>query len=394
MLRVGLTGGIGAGKSTVANRLAEHGAVVIDSDRIAREVVEPGTPGLAALAEAFGEEILAEDGSLDRPALAARAFADDESRNRLNSIVHPLVGQRTGELMAGAADDAIVVHDVPLLVENDLAPAYHLVLVVDAPVEVRVRRLVEVRGMPEADARARIRAQAAEEQRRAVADVWLDNGGTPDVVLAEVDALWADRLIPFEANLRLRKPRPPASPVISPYDSGWPLQAERRLARLRQIAGSRLVRADHIGSTAVPGLPAKDILDLQLTVSSLDDADAIAEDLADAGFPRREGEWWDDPQGGDGKWVKRFHQSADPKRPVNLHVRSTETPAWRLALMFRDWIRAHPDERDSYARVKEELARKHAADGTVEQYAEEKQGWVNEAFVRAEKWAGQSGWKP
>ncbi len=394
MLRVGLTGGIGAGKSTVADRLAEHGAVVIDSDRIAREVVEPGTPGLAALAEAFGGEILAEDGSLDRPALAARAFADDESRRRLNSIVHPLVGQRTGELMAAAADDAVVVHDVPLLVENDLAPAYHLVLVVDAPVEVRVRRLVEVRGMPEADARARIRAQAAEEQRRAVADVWLDNGGTPDVVLAEVDALWADRLVPFEANLRLRKPRPPASPVISSYDSSWPLQAERRLARLRQIAGSRLVRADHIGSTAVPGLPAKDVLDLQLTVSSLDDADALAEALADAGFPRREGEWWDDPQGGDGKWLKRFHQSADPKRPVNLHVRSTETPAWRLALLFRDWIRAHPDERDSYAQVKEELARKHSADGTVEQYAEEKQGWVNEAFVRAEKWAGRSGWKP
>ncbi|MFD2470242.1 dephospho-CoA kinase [Amycolatopsis silviterrae] len=394
MLRVGLTGGIGAGKSTVANRLAEHGAVVIDSDRIAREVVEPGTPGLAALTEAFGDGILAEDGSLDRPALAARAFADDDSRKRLNSIVHPLVGQRTGELMAAAADDAVVVHDVPLLVENDLAPAYHLVLVVDAPVEVRVRRLVEVRGMPEADARARIRAQAAEEQRRAVADVWLDNGGTPDVVLAEVDALWADRLVPFEANLRLRKPRPPASPVISPYDPSWPLQAERRLARLRQIAGARLVRADHIGSTAVPGLPAKDILDLQLTVSSLDDADALAEALADAGFPRREGEWWDDPQDGDGKWLKRFHQSADPKRPVNLHVRSTETPAWRLALLFRDWIRAHPEERDSYTEVKETLARKHSADGTVEQYAEEKQGWVNAAFVRAEKWAGQSGWKP
>ncbi|MER6901443.1 GrpB family protein, partial [Amycolatopsis sp. NPDC000740] len=161
-----------------------------------------------------------------------------------------------------------------------------------------------------------------------------------------------------------------------------------------QIAGSRLVRADHIGSTAVPGLPAKDILDLQLTVSSLDDADALAEALADAGFPRREGEWWDDPQGGDGKWLKRFHQSADPKRPVNLHVRSTETPAWRLALLFRDWIRAHPDERDNYTEVKEALARKHSADGTVEQYAEEKQGWVNEAFVRAEKWAAQSGWKP
>ncbi|WP_020660411.1 dephospho-CoA kinase [Amycolatopsis benzoatilytica] len=394
MLRVGLTGGIGAGKSTVANRLAEHGAVVIDSDRIAREVVEPGTPGLAALTEAFGEEIVAADGSLDRPALAARAFADDESRRRLNAIVHPLVGQRTGELMAAVADDAIVVHDVPLLVENNLAPAYHLVVVVDAPVEVRVRRLVEVRGMAEDDARARIRAQAAEEQRRAVADVWLDNGGPQDIVLADVDELWADRLVPFEANLRLRKPRPPASPVISPYDSTWPLQAERRLARLRQLAGARLVRADHIGSTAVPGLPAKDVLDLQLTVPTLADADALADALAEAGFPRREGEWWDDPQDGGGKWLKRFHQSADPKRPVNLHVRSTETPAWRLALLFRDWIRAHPEERDSYAEVKETLARKHSADGTVEQYADEKQDWVNEAFVRAENWATESGWKP
>ncbi|WP_344868476.1 dephospho-CoA kinase [Amycolatopsis ultiminotia] len=394
MLRVGLTGGIGAGKSTVANRLAEHGAVVVDSDRIAREVVEPGTPGLATLVAAFGTEVLAGDGSLDRQALAARAFAGEESRRRLNGILHPLIGQRTAELMSAAAEDAVLVHDVPLLVENDLAPAYHLVVVVDAPVEVRVRRLVEARGMTEDDARARIRAQAAEEQRRAVADVWLDNGGREDVVLAEVDALWADRLVPFEANLRLRKPRPPASPVLSAYDSSWPLQAERRLARLRQLAGARLVRADHIGSTAVPGLPAKDVLDLQLTVSTLDDADALAEALADAGFPRREGDWADDPQGGDTPWPKRLHVGADPKRAVNLHVRSTETPAWRLALLFRDWIRAHPDERDSYAAVKQQLAREHAADGTIEHYADEKQSWVNEAFVRAEAWAEESSWKP
>ncbi|MBB4682932.1 dephospho-CoA kinase [Amycolatopsis jiangsuensis] len=394
MLRVGLTGGIGSGKSTVANRLAEHGAVVVDSDRIAREVVEPGTPGLAALTAAFGPDVLAADGSLDRAALAARAFADEESRRRLNGILHPLIGQRTGELMAAAAEDAVLVHDVPLLVENDLAPAYHLVVVVDAPVEVRVRRLIEVRGMTEDDARARIRSQAAEEQRRAVADVWLDNGGPRDVVLAEVDALWADRLVPYEANLRLRKPRPPASPVLSAYDPTWPLQAERRLARLRQIAGSRLVRADHIGSTAVPGLPAKDILDLQLTVSTVDDADELAEVLADAGFPRREGEWVDDPQSGGTPWPKRLHMSADPKRAVNLHVRSTETPAWRLALLFRDWIRAHPEEREQYAAVKQQLAREHAADGTVEHYAEAKQGWVNEAFVRAESWAANSSWQP
>ncbi|MET7992241.1 dephospho-CoA kinase [Amycolatopsis sp. NPDC005232] len=395
MLRVGLTGGIGAGKSTVANRFAEHGAVLVDSDRIAREVVEPGTPGLAALVEAFGEDILSADGSLDRPALAARAFADDASRKRLNAIVHPLVGARTAELMAEAADDAVIVHDIPLLVEGNLAPAYHLVVIVDAPVEVRVRRLVEARGMAEADARARIRAQAGDEQRRAVADVWLDNGGAQDGVLAEVDALWADRLVPFEANLRLRKPRPPMSPVIVPSDPTWPLQAERRLARLRQIAGERLLRADHIGSTAVPGLPAKDVLDLQLTVPTPADADALAEPLADAGFPRLEGDWWDDPQDGSAApWPKRLHVGADPKRPVNLHVRTPETPAWRLALLFRDWIRANPAERDAYAAVKEQLAREHSADGTVADYADAKQGWVNDAFTRAEIWAGQTSWQP
>ncbi|MEV6903116.1 dephospho-CoA kinase [Amycolatopsis sp. NPDC051372] len=395
MLRVGLTGGIGAGKSTVANRFAEHGAVLVDSDRIAREVVEPGTPGLAALVEAFGEDILSADGSLDRPALAAKAFADDASRKRLNGIVHPLVGARTAELMAEAADDAVIVHDIPLLVEGNLAPAYHLVVIVDAPVEVRVRRLVEARGMAEADARARIRAQASDEQRRAVADVWLDNGGAQDGVLAEVDALWADRLVPFEANLRLRKPRPPMSPVIVPSDPTWPLQAERRLARLRQIAGKRLLRADHIGSTAVPGLPAKDVLDLQLTVPTSADADALAEPLADAGFPRLEGDWWDDPQDGSAApWPKRLHVGADPKRPVNLHVRTPETPAWRLALLFRDWIRANPGERDAYAAVKEQLAREHSADGTVADYADAKQGWVNDAFTRAEIWAEQTSWQP
>ncbi|MFE0023097.1 dephospho-CoA kinase [Amycolatopsis sp. NPDC059021] len=395
MLRVGLTGGIGAGKSTVANRLAEHGAVLIDSDRIAREVVEPGTDGLAELASAFGMDVLAPDGSLDRAALAAKAFADEESRKRLNAIVHPRVGARTAELMAAAAADAIVVHDIPLLVEGGLAAAYHLVVVVDAPVETRVRRLVSARGMAEDDARARIRAQATEEQRRAVADVWLDNGGAEDIVLAEVDALWADRLVPFEANLRLRRPRPPMSPKIDEYDPDWPVQAERQLTRIRQAAADRLVRADHIGSTSVPGLPAKNILDLQLTVSTLDDADAIADALSDAGFPRASGEWWDDPQdGGTRPWLKRMHLGADPRRAVNLHVRTPETPAWRLALLFRDWLRVHPEEREAYAALKRQLADKHAADGTVEHYADEKQSWVNAAFTRAEAWAATVDWTP
>jgi dephospho-CoA kinase len=393
MLRVGLTGGIGAGKSTVATRLAEHGAVLIDADALAREVVEPGTEGLAELVDAFGTDILTADGTLDRPALAAKAFSAEVSRQRLNAILHPRIGARTAELMAAAPADAIVVHDIPLLVEGGLAASYHLVLVVDAPVETRVRRL-QARGMADADARARIAVQADENRRRAAADVWLDNGGTPDLLLAEVDRLWAERLMPFEANVRLRRPRPPMSPRIVPYDPDWPAQAERALARVRLAVGERALRIDHIGSTAVPGLPAKNILDVQITVSTLD-ADTFADALSDAGFPRAAGDWWDDPQDGStSPWPKRFHYGADPGRPINVHVRAQETPAWRLALLFVAWLRHNPGEREAYAKVKSRLAEAHAGDGSVEQYAEEKQEWVNAAFRRAESWAAGAGWTP
>ena len=394
MLRVGLTGGIGAGKSTVANRLAEHGAVLIDSDKIAREVVEPGTEGLAEIAAAFGDDVLTEDGALDRPALAAKAFADDESRRKLNAILHPKIGARTAELMSSAAPDAVVVHDIPLLVEGGLAAAYHLVIIVGTPEEVRVERLIGSRGMAEADVKSRIALQASDEQRRAVADVWLDNSGTEDIVLAEVDALWADRLLTFEANLRLHRPRPPMSPRVVPYDDTWPTQAERALARVRNAAGERALRADHIGSTAVPGLAAKDVLDLQLTVPTLADADALADALSAAGFPRAEGDWADDPQDGAAQWPKRFHFGGDPGRPVNLHVRSTETGAWRLALLFRDWLRARPDERDAYGDLKLRLAEKHESHGTAGPYTDEKQEWIDAAFGRAEAWAAETGWTP
>jgi dephospho-CoA kinase len=389
MLRVGLTGGIGAGKSTVARRLAEHGAVLIDSDKIAREVVEPGTEGLAEIAKAFGEDVLTADGALDRGALAAKAFVDDESRRKLNGILHPRIGARTGELMAAAAPDAVVVHDIPLLVEGGLAPMYHLVIVVGAPEDVRLRRLVETRGMTEADAKSRIALQATDEQRHAAADVWLDNSGPQDIVLADVDALWADRLLTFEANIRLRRPRPPMSPRVAPYDETWPAQAERAIARIKLAAGERAVRVDHIGSTSVPGLPAKDILDLQLSVSTLEDADAVADALSDAGFPRATGDWEDDPRDGSTSWPKRFHFGADPARPVNLHVRSGETGAAELALLFRNWMRAHPEERDAYGELKLQLAEAHAGDGTTEAYTDEKQDWINDAFRRAGAWIGK-----
>ena len=196
MLRIGLTGGIGSGKSTVSALLAARGAVVIDADRIAREVVEPGTPGLAAVVAAFGERVLRDDGSLDRPALAAVVFADPEARKRLDGIVHPLVRARAAELADAAPADAVLVHDIPLLVETGQAGSYDLVLVVQADPEARVSRLV-LRGLTEGDARARMAAQATDEQRRAVADVVLDNSGSEQDLAAQVDRFWTERVQPL-----------------------------------------------------------------------------------------------------------------------------------------------------------------------------------------------------
>lgn len=190
MLSVGLTGGIGSGKSEVSRLLGEHGAVIVDADRIAREVVEPGTEGHAAVVAEFGEEILAPDGTLDRPRLGALVFGDPERLKALNAIVHPLVGARSAELQRTAGEDAVVVHDVPLLVENGLGPQYDLVVVVDASTETRLDRLVRLRGMTEADARARMAAQATREQRLAVADVVVDNDGSPEQLRERVAELW------------------------------------------------------------------------------------------------------------------------------------------------------------------------------------------------------------
>jgi dephospho-CoA kinase len=187
-VRVGLSGGIGSGKSTVSALLAEHGARVIDADAIAREVVEPGTPGFDAVVARFGADVV-RDGRLDRPALAKVVFADEQARQDLNAIVHPLVGERTAELMDQAPDDAIVVYDLPLLVESNLSSVFDLVVIVMADAEVRLRRL-ESRGMPSDDAQARMAAQASDEQRRAVADEIIENNGTQDELTAHVDALW------------------------------------------------------------------------------------------------------------------------------------------------------------------------------------------------------------
>lgn len=190
MLKVGLTGGIGAGKSEVSRLLASYGAVLIDADLIAREVVEPGTEGLAAVVAEFGRDVLREDGTLDRPKLGAVVFADPDRLKALNAIVHPLVGHRSQELESSAGPDAVVVHDVPLLAENGLAPLYDLVVVVDASPQTQLDRLVRLRGMPEQDARARMSAQATREARLAIADHVIDNDGPLEALEPQVRKVW------------------------------------------------------------------------------------------------------------------------------------------------------------------------------------------------------------
>jgi dephospho-CoA kinase len=192
VLRVGLTGGIGAGKSEVSARLAAQGAVVIDADAIAREVVEPGTEGLAEVVEAFGPEVLLPDGGLDRPRLGEIVFADSELRGRLNAIVHPKVGARMAELEREAGPAAIVVLDVPLIAESGRTDGYDLVVVVDAPPRVQVDRLVRRRGMTREQAKARMAAQASREDRLAIADIVIDNSGSLAELDRQVGDLWAE----------------------------------------------------------------------------------------------------------------------------------------------------------------------------------------------------------
>ncbi len=282
-MRIGLTGGIGAGKSTVSAAFDECGGIIVDGDVIAREVVEPGTEGLASLVDAFGDDILLPDGALNRPALAAKAFVDDEKRQLLNGIVHPLVARRREEVIAAVSEDAVVVEDIPLLVETGLAPMFPLVVVVHADEETRVERLIK-RGMDETDARARIAAQASEEQRRAIADVLLDNSGSQGELVERAREIWYQRVLPFAHNIRTRETvRVP--PIVVPYDPAWADDARRIVNRLTMACGHRALRVDHIGSTAVEGMDAKDVIDIQVTVESLAVADELVGALTEVGYP-------------------------------------------------------------------------------------------------------------
>jgi dephospho-CoA kinase len=408
VLRIGLSGGIGAGKSTVSSTFSELGGIVVDGDVISREVVEPGTEGLAKLVDAFGKQILSDDGSLNRPELAAIAFTDDEKRQTLNGIVHPLVAERRSELIASAvkADkNPVIVEDIPLLVESGMAPMFPLVVIVNADEDLRVKRLIEHRGFSEQDARARIAAQATEEQRRAVADVWLDNSGSTGELVEQARALWHQRIVPFAHNLDGGEPAR-SQPVLVPHDPSWPDQARRIAARLNTACGHRAVRIDHIGSTAVPGMDAKDVIDVQVTVASPDAADELAEAVTNAGYVRmpvtadeskpdaRSTVAEFDHTNGESLWHKRLHCSADPGRPTNVHVRVDGWPNQQFALLFVDWLAANPDAREQYLAVKRDAERAGALDDHLADYVAAKQPWFSDAYRHAWNWADTTGWRP
>ncbi|MEI2775852.1 MAG: dephospho-CoA kinase [Tetrasphaera sp.] len=274
-LRVGLSGGIGSGKSSVAAQLRELGAVIVDADRIAREVVAPGTDGLAAVIDRFGAAVRAPDGTLDRAALAGIVFADPGALRDLEAITHPLIFAETDRQLAAVPEDKIAVHDMPLLVEKQMSAAYHLVIVVLADAEVRVRRLVEHRGLAEADARARIRAQADDGARRAAADVLLDNDGSPADLEAATTQLYAARLLPFAANLRTTTCATQARTVPPPGFAA--AQARRIAARVARAVGEPCAASGTTGWSAGR-------LQLELRIGAGRSPDVRA--LGAAGFPR------------------------------------------------------------------------------------------------------------
>ncbi len=385
MLRVGLTGGIGSGKSTVARRLVRRGAVLIDSDVLAREAVAPGTDGLAEIVTTFGDDVRTPDGALDRPALAAVVFRDQTARERLNGIVHPRVRRRSEELIAAAAPDAVVVQDIPLLIEGGMGKRFPLVVVVHAPAAERIERLVAQRGMAEADAMARVATQADDDARRAAADVWLDNGGAPDQLDAAVDELWSARLVPFEENLRLRRVAPCGPPIPVDPDPRWAADGARLAERVGAAAGELGRGAVPVGPTAVPGWPAVDVVEVLLAVADTaagPGIDQLRGALADAGFPscpatdRAADPPADTPGAAAAGYLGR-HGSADPGRVAQVHLCQAGSPEWRNMVLVRDWRRAGAVDEPGPEAGRPASARPDAV--TLE---------------RAEAWAASSGWVP
>jgi len=398
VLRVGLTGGIGSGKSSVAARLRALGAHVVDADAVAREVVEPDTEALRLIGERFGPDVMRADGTLHRAALARVVFDDRDALRALEAITTPAITARVSLLRQEAPADGVSVFDMPLLVERGLWVHEHLTLVVEVDADTRVRRLVEQRGLPERDARARIDAQASDGERRAVADELIDNRGTPEELDVVVDALWRQRIEPYAANLRdgIRTRRVGRGAVVEPRDD-WGRRGERVVARLAAALApsGAATEVSHIGSTAVPGLLAKDVIDVQVGVRHLAEADRedVVLAMRDAGYVLSPGNSGDSPKPGTdpAAWGKRFYGGCDPALVVHVHVREFGSPGWRFALLFRDWLVHVPAEREAYAAEKRRLL---AVDDDTDAYVAAKEPWFDDAWLRAQEWADETGWRP
>lgn len=307
MLLIGLTGGIGAGKSTVAALFAARGAGIVDADGIAREIVEAGEPALEELRAEFGDGVIAADGTLDRAGLAGLAFASPERTAALNAIMHPAIARRTARHLDALSDREVVVHDVPLLVENGLTANYHLSVLIDVPEEIRLERLTTLRGLDADDARRRIRAQATDAQRFRACDVRLDNSGTEEQLRAQFDTLWETRIAPFR---RTRIEGVPATPQSA--------AAEETDPNALQTAGERLIaRLDRAMQTAgvdaqTSAASSDDDAALALRLTTGDPGPALEQALRDAGWV---------PDSVQGTW-----QSADPGRPATLVVAGPQEP--------------------------------------------------------------------
>lgn len=418
MLRVGLSGGIGSGKSTVSRLLAQRGAMVVDADLIAREVLDPGTPGLAAVVERFGPGVRGADGALDRAALGAIVFADPAARADLEAITHPLIADTARARMDAAPAGTVVVHDVPLLVEGGLGPAYHLVLIVEAGLELRLARLHD-RGVARADALARMSHQATDEERAAVADLIVTNHGGLADLADQVDRIWDGRLVPYNENLCAGIPVAEVSATaLVGADLAWPRQAVRVVRRIRWCLeragwGQHLRGIDHVGVTAVTGWATGagpgTALDVQIRVSSLAEADApgFAEAMRTAGYVC-------DEAGSDGPvagltnagmtnagmtdppddWSQRRYHGMDPGRVVRVSVRRHDSASSRTTLLLRDWSRHHlvadaaPGTPDRVMPDAETLDPRTLETGTLEPAT------LDPAILdRAMAWAESVGWR-
>ena len=396
MLRVGLTGGIGSGKSTVAALLRELGAAVTDADAVAREVVQSGQPALGAIAAEFGRGVIRPDGSLDRAALAAIVFPDPQRLQALEAITGPAIAARVASLRGAVPPALVDVYDMPLLVEKGLWVHEHLTIVVAVSADERVRRLVSSRGMSEADARARIAAQATDEQRRQAADIWLPNEGTREELTDAVQRVWRERLLPYHENLRhgipVRRPRPVR---LCEPDPNWAAEGSRAVARIAHALAGQGVEVEHVGSTSIRDLVAKDVIDVQVGVRRLADADSPAFEnaLTRAGYVVRRDNRSDTPHpaGADGEgWAKRYYSGCDPEQVVHVHVREIGSPGYVFALAFRDWLRAEPSARTAYATEKHRVA--HLELSGVGDYTVAKEPWFEVAYPQVQDWVRRSGW--